>query len=443
MKPSSHNGLDSVAVSFDAEGVVADAGLLLPATLGEHLGLAKLLARHVRLGDAPGAPNPDYKAQTLIASLIAGGDCIQDVDALRAGRAAAVLGHPVAAPSTVGIFVRSFGVGHPRQMDAVAEDLGQRAWDAGARPAEEVLTLDVDSSVVETFGLQKQGGSDFTYLKTRGYHPLFAVVAGQRDVLHARLRQGKANSGRGAASFVRQSLCRLRRWRRSRQPVVVRADSGFYTGKVVGACEEHGAQFSISIRMQRAHHDLVAQIPEEHWVDIPYWREGTAQVAEVSYRPFGGRREYRLIVRRVEPTPGSQLALRGLNYSYFAFITDREGEMLKLEADHRQHADVENVIRDLKYGLGLNHLPSGKFAANAAWLALNLIAHNLCCWLTRLAGLGIQCLKTLRRRLFNVPGRLVRSARRTRLKLLAEWPWRDQFMAALTALRTVSPPLTT
>ena len=443
MKTSSHNRLDSVAVSFDAEGVVADAGLLLPATLGEHLGLGKLLARHVRLGDTPGAPNPDYKAQTLIASLIAGGDCIQDVDALRAGRTAAVLGHPVAAPSTVGIFVRSFGVGHPRQLDAVAEDLGQRAWDAGARPTEEVLRLDVDSSVVETFGLHKQGGSEFTYLKTRGYHPLFAVLAGHRDVLHARLRQGKANSGRGAASFVRQSLCRLRRWRRSRQPVVVRADSGFYSGKVVRACEEHGAQFSISIRMQGAHHDLVAQIPEEHWVDIPYWREGTAQVAEVSYRPFGGRQEYRLIVRRVEPTPGSQLALRGLSYSYFAFITDREGEMQELEADHRQHAEVENVIRDLKYGLGLNHLPSGKFAANAAWLALNLIAHNLCCWLTRLAGLGSQCLKTLRRRLFNVPGRVVRSARQTHLKLLAEWPWRDQFMATLTALRAITPPLTT
>lgn len=242
---------------------------------------------------------------------------------------------------------------------------------------------------------------------------------------------------------MRQSLTRLRRWRRDKQPVVVRADSGFYSGKVVRACEEHDARFSISVRLQRAHQDRIAQIPEEQWLDIPYWLEGSAQVAEVGYQPFGGRREYRLIVRRVEPTPGSQLALHGLNYSYFAFITDQEGDLLELEAEHRRHAEVENVIRDLKYGLGLNHLPSGKFAANAAWLAFNVIAHNLCCWLTRLAGLGIQCLKTLRRRLFSVPGRLVRSARHNHLKLPAEWPWLEQFLGALATLRGVSLPLTT
>jgi len=100
-------------------------------------------------------------------------------------------------------------------------------------------------------------------------------------------------------------------------------------------------------------------------------------VAEVPYQPFGQKRSYRMIVRRVAPTPGSQLWLKGVAYSHFAFITDREGETLELEADHRQHAVVENVIRDSKYGLGLNHMPSGKFGANAAWLALNVVAHNL------------------------------------------------------------------
>jgi hypothetical protein len=101
-------------------------------------------------------------------------------------------------------------------------------------------------------------------------------------------------------------------------------------------------------------------------------------VAEIPYRPFGKKRSYRLIVRRVAPTPGSQLRLQGVAYSHYAFITDRDGAMLKLEADHRQHAVVENVIRDSKYGLALNHMPSGKFGANAAWLVLNVIAHNLC-----------------------------------------------------------------
>ena len=94
----------------------------------------------------------------------------------------------------------------------------------------------------------------------------------------------------------------------------------------------------------------------------------------------------RLIVRRVKPTPGSQLALFA-NYSYHAFISDRAGELLELEADHRRHAEIENAIRDLKYGVGLNHLPSGRFAANAAWLAVQVIAHNLARWTARL-GLG-------------------------------------------------------
>ena len=101
-------------------------------------------------------------------------------------------------------------------------------------------------------------------------------------------------------------------------------------------------------------------------------------MAEIPYRPFGQKRSYRMIVRRVAPTPGSQLWLKGVAYSHYAFITDREGDLLELEADHRQHAVVENVIRDSKYGLGLNHMPSGKFGANAAWLALNVIANNLC-----------------------------------------------------------------
>jgi hypothetical protein len=136
---------------------------------------------------------------------------------------------------------------------------------------------------------------------------------------------------------------------------------------------------------EKSHHQLIAAIPEEEWTPIPYWLEGAADVAEIPYQPFGQKRTYRMIVRRVAPTPGTQLWLNGVAYSHYAFITDREGCMLELEADHRQHAVVENVIRDSKYGLGLNHMPSGKFGANAAWLALNVIAHNLCRWMGRLA----------------------------------------------------------
>ena len=148
----------------------------------------------------------------------------------------------------------------------------------------------------------------------------------------------------------------------------------------------------------------------------------------------------RLIVRRVRPTPGSQLALFA-NYSYHAFITDRHGDTLQLETDHRRHAEIENAIRDLKYGVGLNHLPSGRFAANAAWLAVQVLAHNLARWTARI-GLGEQVVTTgtLRRRFFSLVGRLTRSVRRLTLHLLRRWPWQHRFSRALARLRALPLP---
>jgi len=163
-------------------------------------------------------------------------------------------------------------------------------------------------------------------------------------------------------------------------------------------------------------------------------------VAETVYIPFAHEKDavpVRLIVRRVKPTPGSQLALFAL-YDFHAFITDRDGETLTLEADHRRHAEIENAIRDLKYGMALNHLPSGKFAANGAWLAVQVIAHNLARWTARIGlGAGIVTTKTLRRRLFAVAGRLTRSARRVTLHLPARWPWAIEFRTALARLRAI------
>ena len=165
----------------------------------------------------------------------------------------------------------------------------------------------------------------------------------------------------------------------ARGQLTVRADSGFYAHTVVAACREMDVRFSITIRQRASLRDLIEAIPEEDWTPIPYWMDGAADVAETTYTPFQTKpdaRPVRLIVRRVKPTPGSQLALFA-RYSYHAFITDRDGETLELEADHRRHAEVENAIRDLKYGVGLNHMPSGRFTANGAWLAGQVMAHHL------------------------------------------------------------------
>ena len=171
--------------------------------------------------------------------------------------------------------------------------------------------------------------------------------------------------------------------------------------------------------------------------------DGTADVAETTYTPFHSEPDaapVRLIVRRVKPTPGSQLALFA-SYSYHGCITDREGETLALEADHRRHSEIENAIRDLKYGVGLNHLPSGRFAANGAWLVVQELAHNLARWTARL-GLGERLVttRTLRRRFFSIAGRLTRSARRLTLHLPKCWPWENQFSGALARLRALPLP---
>ena len=245
----------------------------------------------------------------------------------------------------------------------------------------------------------------------------------------ARLRKGRANTARGVANFLRETISRVRH-ARAAGPLTVRADSGFYTHGIVAACRDKKVRYSITVRQHAQLRNLIEAIPEVDWTPIPYWMEGAADVAETGYTPFASEPDaapVRLIVRRVKPTPVSQLALFA-DYSYHAFIADRDGDTLDLEADHRRHAEIENAIRDLKYGVGLNHLPSGRFPANAAWLAVQVMAYNLARWATRL-GLGepVATTKTLRRRFFSLARRITRKARRLTLHLPHSWPWQNQF----------------
>ena len=379
---------------------------------------------------------------TLVASALAGGDCIDDADVLRTGGTACTLGGTVKAPSTLGTFLRSFRWGHVRQLDRVSRELLARAWQAGAGPGDGPLTIDLDSTICETYGLAKEGARHHGYTGKRGYHPLLAISAGTGEVLMSRLREGRANTARGAAHFLRETVGRVR-YAGANGRLTLRADSGFYTHGVVSVCRKMDVRFSITIRQHKSLHNLIEAIPEDAWTPIPYWMDGAADVAETTCTPFQAEADaapVRLIVRRVKPTPGSQLALFA-KYSYHGFITDRDGELLELEADHRRHAEIENAIRDLKYGVGLNHLPSGRFAANGAWLAVQTMAHNLARWTARI-GLGerIATTKTLRRRFFSLAGRLTRSARRLTLHLPDRWPWAEKFSPRLGPAASHSTP---
>ena len=437
---------DRIRVAFDDHRLVANAGLMLPATLALRLGLGELVNQLLDLGHAPGRANTGDKLMTLVASALAGGDCIDDADVLRSGSTGRVLGCTVKAPSTLGTFLgtflRSFRWGHVRQLDRVSRELLARAWAAGAGPGAGPLTIDLDSTICETYGLAKEGARRHGYTGQRGYHPLLAVAAGTGEVLMARLRQGRANTARGAAHFLRETLGRVR-YAGATGRLTVRADSGFYTRSIVAVCREMGVRFSITVRQHQSLRHQIEAIPEGDWTPIPYWMDGAADVAEAEYTPFqgeSGTTPVRLIVRRVKPTPGSQLALFA-SYSYHAFITDRNGDVLELEADHRRHAEIENAIRDLKYGVGLNHLPSGRFSANAAWLAIQVMAHNLARWTARIAlGEPVATTKTLRRRFFSLAGRITRKARRLTLHLPEGWPWQGQVLRALVRLRAIPLP---
>lgn len=416
-------------VMADDDHAVANAGLMLTAVLAERLGIEALADRLVDLGDRPGAARPGRKILTLAQAIVADGDCIGDVDVLRAGSTAAVLGHKAMAPSTCGTFLRSFTFGHIRQLDQLTAEVLGRAWAAGAGPADAPMTIDMDSTITEVHGYAKQGAA-YGYTKVLGHHPLVATRAETGEVLHVRQRKGSAHTARGAERFVNELAGRVRR-AGATGPLTLRADSGFHSAKVIGACRRHHIRFSITLVQTSVVRDAIEAIAEEAWRIIDYSDAGYAEVAETTYKGD------RLIVRRTRLV-GRQARLWP-EWRHHAFVTDRAGTPVDLDADHRNHAVVELAIRDLKAGAGWNHSPSGKFVANAAWVAIGALAHNLIRWVAAL-GLdhrGPVVAKTIRRRLIAVPGRITRSARRRRLHLPRRWPWRRQFLTAAVRLRNL------
>jgi hypothetical protein len=360
-------GLDCLRIAFDDQRAVADAGILLCAMLAARLGIEALVARFVRLGQRTGAANAGCKVMTLISAMLLGADSIDDCDILRSGRTGALLGHRVAAPSTLGTFLRAFTFGHVRQLDRVLAEALKRAWTAGAGPGVERLVVDVDSFIGEVHGYAKQGAG-FGYTRRRGYHPLLATRADTGEVLHIRLRKGSAGSPRGVLRFAEELIARVTR-AGATGTKLLRADSAFWNKKLIARLEQAGWTYSISVRMQAWVPDAIAAIAETDWQPLPDYPEaGEAQIVETI---VGGTR---LVVRRTRLV-GAQAELWP-DWRHFAFITNRTEPLEVVEAEHRQHAVVELAIRDLK-DQALAHFPSGKFNANAAWTVIACLAHNL------------------------------------------------------------------
>jgi Transposase DDE domain group 1 len=452
----------AVSVSFDDPNLVASAGLVPVLELARRCGLHEVVGQRVSVG-----ANASLKVAALVAGMVAGADSIADMDVLRHGGMAQLF-EGVRAPSTLGTFLRSFTFGHVRQLDSVAAELLARlAASTPLLPAAGTLAfVDLDDTVRQTYGHAQQGAG-YGYSKVKGLNALLATVATPAAapvIAAARLRRGSTNSTRGAGSLLTAALkvaARAGADPGAGSLVIVRGDSAFYNAAVVRAAQRAGARFSITARLDAAVRAAVAGIDDTAWTAIRYrdavWDDdeqrwvSEAEVAAVPFTAFGSKNRRgqgvaaTLIVRRVR-----RLNPAGISdgqttlfaaYRHHAVFTDNPMPMLEAETCHRGHAIIEQVHADLKNS-ALAHLPSGRFAANSAWLVLATIAFNL----TRAAG----CLAstfharattaTLRRQLINIPARIARSARRITVHLPQNWPWARQWTDLFAA---TGPPHTT
>ena len=443
---------------FDDPNLVSAAGLVPVMRLGEAAGLHELLDRHLSVA----SPNPVVKSASVIAGMLAGADSIDDLDVLRhGGMRRCFVG--VRAPSTLGSYLRSFRHGHVQQLDAVASRLlaGLAARVPGLLTgADTVAFLDIDDTIREVHGYAKQAAA-FGYSGVRGLNAQLAVVSTPLAaplIAAARLRKGNIASGKGAGRLLAQAVATARRAGVSGQ-LLVRADSAYYAHATVAAAIRAKAWFSVTARMNPQVVAAIGRIPEQAWTAIEYpnavWDEderrwvSEAEVAEIGFTAFTSRRKAeqvacRLVVRRVKRLNTDGHGEQGELFAahrHHAFITNSTLSTVEADARHRDDALVEQVIAELKAS-PLAHLPSGSYAANAAWLAHTVIAFNL----ARAAGVLASTRHararwtTLRAQLINVPARVARSARRLTLHLPAAWPWAQAWTRLFDA--ATGPPAT-
>jgi hypothetical protein len=450
---------------FDEDNLVSCAGLVPVMTLAAQTRLLGLLDEKVQI-IAPriksGAANPAPKLATVVAGMVAGADCINDIDVLRSG-GMKTLFDGVYAPSTVGTLLREFTFGHARQLESVLrEHLVALCGRVELLPgADERVFIDIDSLLRPVYGHAKQGAS-YGHTKIagrqilrKGLSPLATTIStpGAAPVIAGmRLRAGKTNSGKGAARMVAQAI-RTARDLGANGKILVRGDSAYGNRKVVRACRRASAQFSLVMTRNAAIDRAIAAIDDDAWTPVSYpgavrdpdtgsWISD-AEVADIPYTAFASTKDRitaRLVVRRVKDArfPDALFPV----WRYHPFLTNTDLPVEQADITHRQHAIIETVFADLIDG-PLAHIPSGRFGANSAWVLCAAIAHNLLRAAGVLAGDRHSRARgsTLRRRIVNIPARLARPQRRPILHLPTNWPWSMQWLALWHNTIGYSPPL--
>jgi hypothetical protein len=466
----SHGWLKPKAV-FDEENLVSAAGLVPVMGLAEKAGLSELIADKITLTSArvkSAAVNPAGKITSIVSGMAAGADSIEDLEVVRAGGGKQLF-EQVYASATLGQLLREFTGGHVAQLASVARvHLVNLLAHADLLPgrAQQVF-IDIDSLLRPTYGHAKQGAS-FGHTKIagrqvlrKGLSPLATTLStstGAPVIAGIRLRAGKAGSGRGAASMVVEAIL-LARACGAVGEILVRGDAAYGNSAVVAACVKHGARFSLTLTRNGAVDAAIATIAEQDWTPVHYPGAvadpddpgrliSDAEVAEVPFSAFASTKAphtARLVVRRVRDranpsTVGENGELFPV-WRYHPFFTDSSQDTAAADITHRRHAIVETVFADLIDG-PLAHLPSGRFAANAAWAICAMITHNLLRAAGTLAGgnLAVARGATLRRKIVNVPARPARPQGRPVLHLPAHWPWAREWTTLSDNVFGTAPP---
>ena len=450
---------------FDDPNLLSCAGLVPITALAQKCGLAALADEHLSVPTDKGS-NAGAKITSLVAGMVAGADSIDDMRLLRHGAMATVFDRPY-APSTLGSFLREFSFGHVRQLDAVASRLlaGAHARTPLLAGIDGPVMVDLDDTIIEVHGYAKQG-SGYGYSGVRGLNALIATVTtgdGAPVIAGQRLRKGACGSPRGAARMIADTLATVTRLRSSAAtaPPLVRADSAFYGSPTVGAALRGGAQVSVTVRLDSKVKAAIAAIGEHAWTPIEYtdalYDEASgqwisrAEVAEIAFTAFSSKKASqhvpgRLVVRRIpdlRPAADKQATLFDV-WRFHAFFTTTDLDTVTADKTHRGHAIIEQVHADLKNS-ALAHLPSGRFAANAAWLVCAVMAFNLTRAAASLTGTRLAKARTatIRRTLISVPARLAYSARHLTLHLPSGWPWEQAWNKLFHNLFRRQQPLIT
>jgi hypothetical protein len=452
-----------VSVRFDDPNLVSHAGLVPVMWLARNAGVLDQADEQLTLGTTAGS-NAGAKVASIVAGMVAGADSIEDLDVIRHG-ALPRLFTGARAPSTLGTFLRDFTIGHNTQLENVlAATLARLRRLSPLLPEIDKLAfLDVDSKLTPVYGRQKDGAAR-GYLGVRGLNFLGATLSSPVSapvITGTRLRGGNADTRKHATSFVKRNLATARTAAGATGKLLVRMDSGYYVGELLAAIRDEGAWFSVTAQQNSSITAAIASIPETAWQKITYktpvhdddtqeWIHA-AEIAEITYTAFTSPDSSqfitaRLIVRRTPHTtndkPGNTTEELFPVYRYQPVFTNSPFDLHTADTHHRNRSGtIEQVFADLNT-TALAHFPSGRFAANQAWLTLTAITHNL----LRATGCLTSAFHakartaTIRRHLIHIAARTTRTARKTTLHLPLNWPWADSFTHLFTTIHAPPTP---